>query len=155
MKSATGKVVGVYVGAKKGEGKRAVESAELIAGSGVRDDSHAGLHPDRQISLFESEVMRELETEGIALSAESLSTNLITEGINLSALGVGSRLQIGEAIIELAEVRKPCGSLTKLDRRLPKRLYQRCGMLSRILKGGTVHPGDAVKVNLLGDSARN
>jgi xanthine dehydrogenase accessory factor len=155
MKSATGKIVGVYVGAKRGEGKKAVESAELIAGYGVRDDSHAGLHPDRQISLFESEVLRELETEGITVPAETLSTNLIIEGINLNALGVGSRLQIGDAIIELAEVRKPCGSLTKLDRRLPKRLYQRCGMLSRILKGGTVHLGEEVKVNLLKDSARN
>jgi MOSC domain-containing protein YiiM len=66
-------------------------------------------------------------------------------------LGIGSRLQIGEAIIELAEVRKPCGSLTKLDRRLPKRPYQRCGMLSRIFKGGTGHPGEEVKVNLLED----
>jgi len=36
-----------------------------------------------------------------------------------------TRLALGEAIIELAEVRKPCGSLTKLDQRLPKRLYQR------------------------------
>jgi len=146
MESSIGKIVGIYVGAKKGEGKAAVTSAELIIGHGVRDDSHAGQNPDRQISLFESEVLRELEIEGIAVPPEGLSTNLMTEGINLSLLGIGSWLQVGETIIELAEIRKPCGSLTKLDKRLPKRLYQRCGMLGRILKGGIVRSGDEVKV---------
>ena len=61
MKPPTGKVRGIYVWAKRGEGKAAVESAEFIADYGIRGDAHAGLSPDRQISLFESEVLRELE----------------------------------------------------------------------------------------------
>lgn len=146
MHSLSGKIIGIYVGAKRGEGKTAVEGAELIAGHGIRGDAHAGQSPDRQISLFESEVLCELETEGVIVPIEGLSTNLIIEGVNLNALGVGARLRIGEAIIELAEVRKPCGSLTRLDTRLPKRLYQRCGMLGRILEGGVVSSGEQIEV---------
>ncbi len=146
MPSSTKTIVGVYVSAKRGEGKTAVESAEFIADYGIRGDAHAGQSPHRQISLFEIEVLRELAAEGLEVFAESVSANLITEGVNLNALGPGARLRIGEAIIELAEVRKPCGSLTKLDQRLPKRLYQRCGLMGRILKGGWVRAGAEIEV---------
>lgn len=145
MASATGKVIGVYIGAEKGAGKTAVESAELIADYGIRGDSHAG-NDNRQISLFESEVLSELQAEGIGVSAEGLSANLFIEGLPLGSLWSGVRLRIGEAIIEISEARKPCGSLTKLDQRLPKRLYQRCGLLGRIIKGGAVRAGEEIVI---------
>lgn len=145
MASATGKVIGVYIGVEKGAGKTAVESAELIADYGIRGDSHAG-NDDRQISLFESEVLSELQADGIGVSAEGISANLFTQGIALNSLEIGARLRIDEAIIEIAEARKPCGSLTKLDRRLPKLLYRHCGLIGRIIKGGTVRAGEEVEV---------
>lgn len=145
MTSATGKVVGLYIGAEKGAGKTAVESAELVADYGIRGDSHAG-SDDRQISLFESEVLSQLQAEGLDVSAEGISANLFTEGIALSSLEPGARLRVDEAIIEISEVRKPCGSLTKLDQRLPKRLYQRCGLLGRIIKGGMVSTGATIEL---------
>jgi MOSC domain-containing protein YiiM len=146
MKSATGKLIGIYVGAQQGAGKMAVASAELVAGHGLRGDCHAGVDPDRQVSLFEGEMLRELEVEGINVSAEGISANLLTEGVALNSLGAGARLRVGEAVIEIVEARKPCGNLTKLDRRLPKRLYQRCGMLGRIIRGGVVRGGEEVEV---------
>ena len=145
MTSVAGKVVGVYIGAEKGAGKMAVENAELVADYGIRGDSHAG-SDDRQISLFESEVLRELQPEGIDIPAEGMSANLFTEGITLNSLRPGARLRVGEAIIEISEARKPCGSLTKLDKRLPKLLYQRCGLLGRIIKGGAVRAGQEIEV---------
>ena len=146
MSSTAGKVVGVYVGAESGASKTAVESAELVAGYGISGDSHAGKDAHRQISLFESEVLQELKVEGIDISPESLSANLLIEGIALNALPSQSRLRIGDAIIEISEARQPCGSLTKLDRRLPKRLYQHCGVLGEIRRGGIVRAGEEVVV---------
>lgn len=146
MQPTTKTIFGVYVSPKRGEGKIAVESAELVADYGIQGDAHAGQNPQRQISLFEIEVLRELAAENIRVAPESLSANLITEGINLRTLEPGARLRVGEAVIELCETRKPCGSLTKLDHRLPKRLYQQCGLMGRILKGGVVHPGTEVEL---------
>ena len=51
MSSLSGKITGIYVGAKRGVAKTAVESAELIAGHGIRGDAHAGLSLDRQMSV--------------------------------------------------------------------------------------------------------
>src|SRR5262245_43681971 len=100
MNSLTGKLTGVYAGAKKGEGKAPVESAELICGYGLRGDSHAGRDTDRQVSLFAAETLRELQNEGFEVSAESLSANLFIENIKLNSLKPGARLRIGETVIE-------------------------------------------------------
>jgi MOSC domain-containing protein YiiM len=146
MNSLTGKLIGIYSGSRKGEEKTPVESAELISGHGLRGDSHAGRDPNRQISLFASETLREIQKEGFEVSACSLSANLFTENINLNSLKPGARLRVGETVIEIFEARKPCRSITKIDNRLPKRLYGQCGMLGRIVESGAVWIGDEVEV---------
>jgi MOSC domain-containing protein YiiM len=146
MDASTGKLAGVYVGSRKGEGKTSVESAELVSGHGLRGDSHAGRDPDRQVSLFAAETLRRIRNEGFEVSAESLSANLITENIDLDSLKPGARLRIGEAVIEIAEARKPCRSITKIDNRLPKRLYGQCGQVGRIVKSGVARVGDEVEI---------
>ncbi|MCI0391370.1 MAG: MOSC domain-containing protein [Acidobacteria bacterium] len=146
MISSVGKLTGVYIGAQKGEGKLFIESAELIADHGLRGDSHAGRDPRRQISLFSTEVLRELQSEGFKVSAEELSANLFTEDIELNSLKPGTQLRVGETVIEIVEARKPCRNLTRLDNRLPKRLYGHCGQLGRIVTGGAVQAGDEIEV---------
>ncbi len=146
MKAVTGKLAGIYVGSRKGEDKAPVESAELIADHGLRGDIHAGRDPDRQVSLFAVETLRDLRNEGFEVSAESLSANLLTENVRLDSLKLGARLRVGETIIEIVEARKPCRSITKINNRLPKRLFGQCGQLGRIVKGGVAQVGDQVEV---------
>ncbi|HEU0185087.1 MAG TPA: MOSC domain-containing protein [Blastocatellia bacterium] len=146
MDDLTGKLAGVYVGTRKGEGKTSVESAELIADHGLRGDSHAGRDPDRQVSLFAVETLRAIRSEGFEVSAGSLSANLFTENIDLNSLNPGARLRVGEAIIEIAEARAPCRSITKIDNRLPKRLFGQCGQVARIVKSGVARVGDEVEI---------
>jgi MOSC domain-containing protein YiiM len=146
MDDLTGKLAGVYVGSRKGEGKTSVESAELIADHGLRGDSHAGRDTDRQVSLFAVETLRAIRNEGFDVSAGSLNANLFTENIDLNSLNPGARLRIGEAIIEIAEERKPCRSITKIDNRLPKRLFGQCGQVARIVKSGVARVGDEVEI---------
>src|SRR5262245_52246454 len=146
MNALIGKLVGVYVGSRKGEGKTSVESAELIADHGLRGDSHAGRDPDRQVSLFAVETLREIQSEGFEVSAGSLSANIFTENIDLDSLNPGARLRIGEAVVEIAEPRTPCRSITKIDNRLPKRLFGQCGQVGRVIKSGLAQVGDEVEI---------
>ncbi|HKX26438.1 MAG TPA: MOSC domain-containing protein [Blastocatellia bacterium] len=139
-------MIGVYVGRLKGAGKIAVESAELVPNYGLDGDTHAGRDPDRQVSLFSTEVLRDLQAEGFNVSAPELSTNLLTENIALNSLKPGTQLRVGETVIEIVEERKPCRSITRIDHRLPKRLYGQCGQLARIVKGGSIRTGDQIEV---------
>jgi MOSC domain-containing protein YiiM len=146
MNSSIGKLVGVYVGSRKGEGKTSVEFVELVADHGLRGDSHAGRDPDRQVSLFAIETLREIQNEGFEVPAGSLNANLFTENIALDSLNPGARLRIGEAVVEIAETRKPCRSITKIDNRLPKRLFGQCGQVGRIVKSGLARVGDEIEI---------
>src|SRR5262245_39024213 len=119
MAGFTGKLAGIYIGHRKGEGKSPVTAADLVINHGLRGDHHAGRDDKRQVSLFSHEVLRELRSEGYRVSAEELSTNLLTENIKLNSLKPGIQLRIGETIIEIVELRKPCRSITKIDYRLP------------------------------------
>jgi len=143
--AAIGKIKGIYIGSQKGEGKRFTEAAELIPEHGLRGDSHAGRDPERQVSLFSSEVLSRMQAEGFKLSAEDLSANFLTEDFPLDSFKPGTLLRIGETLIELVEARRPCRSLTKIDNRLPKRLYGECGQLARILRGGVARIGDEIE----------
>ncbi len=142
-----GKLVGIYIGSIKGEGKSAVESAELISGHGLRGDSHAGSDTGRQVSFFAAEVLRQIQEEGFNATPEELSANLFTENIHLDSLKPGYQLRIGDALIEIVEARRPCRSITRIDNRLPKRLYGQCGQLGRIIQGGIVRTGDLIEVH--------
>lgn len=142
----TAELVGIYIGAQKGEGKTAVKSAELIAGYGLQGDSHAGTHPQRHISLFAQEVLQAIQSEGFNVQPGELSTNLFTENLPLDSLAPGTQLRIGTAILEIFELRKPCRSITRIDNRLPKRLYGQCGQLARIIQGGKIKFGDKLEI---------
>lgn len=146
MTSLAGKLISIYTSSQKGANKTAVAHAELIPAHGIRGDHHAGTKPQRQISLFASETLQEIQAAGIDVAAEELSTNLLTEGITIDMLTEGTKLKIGAAIIEISEARKPCGTLTKIDRRLPKATYLRCGQFARVLTGGVIHAGDAIEI---------
>ena len=144
--SSVGKLVGIYRGAQRGESKTPCASAELVADHGLQGDSHAGTHPQRNVSLFAQEVLHALQGEGFNLTPGELSANLFTEGLSLDSLAPGTQLCVGTAVIEIVERRKPCRSITRISNRLPKRLYGQCGQLARVLKGGLVRTGDTIEV---------
>lgn len=146
MNAIRGKLTGIFVGACKGEDKIEARSAELVPGHGLRGDSHAGLDTDRQVSLFSCEVLHQLKSEGFSIAPGAISANLLTEKIDLDSMKPGTRLRIGGTIIEIVEPRKPCRSITRIDNRLPKRLYGKCGQLGRILDGGMIQAGDEIEV---------
>jgi MOSC domain-containing protein YiiM len=146
MASLIGKLTGIYIGNPESEVKTSVETAELISGHGLRGDSHAGRDPNRQVSLFATEVLTDLQADGFKVPPERLSANLFTENIQLNSLEPGTRLRIGQTEIEIAKARRPCQLITRIDNRLPKRLYGRCGQLARVVKGGAVRTGDEIEV---------
>jgi MOSC domain-containing protein YiiM len=86
-----------------------------------------------------------------------LGENVTVEGIEVMTLAIGTQLEIGEALLEVTEVRNPCLQLNEIHPRLLKavatkvegRVRRNAGMMARILKGGRVQPGDPVIVRII------
>lgn len=148
------------------------ESIELIEGSGVGGDVHAGAtvkhqwnmrrEPDapnlRQVHLVPEELLDDLNGRGFALSAGDIGENVTTRGIDLINLPLGTRLRLGEeAIVEVTGLRDPCAKLDKLRPGLMKatlerdadgNLIRKAGVMSVVITGGRVCAGDEIGVEL-------
>lgn len=145
--AATGRVLAVCIGTG-GIPKRPVASARVGA-SGIEGDGHRyPLHggADRAVCLFSVEDCRALERDGVVVGAPgTFGENLLVEGLRFQELRAGDLLEVGAGVVlEIFDVREPCGTLKKIDRRLPNLLVGRSGFVCRVRAGGELRPGQAV-----------
>ncbi|MEU6549723.1 MOSC domain-containing protein [Streptomyces sp. NPDC046915] len=148
------------------------ESITLLAGLGVEGDVHSGVtvkhrsrvaqdptQPNlRQVHLIHEELFGEVRGAGFRVVAGELGENITTRGIDLLALPTGALLRIGdEAVVEVTGLRNPCLQIDNFQRGLLKQvvgrgedgsLVRKAGIMSVVVVGGVVRPGDAVKVEL-------
>ena len=121
----------------------------------ARDPSQPNL---RQVHLIHAELHDELAAAGFSLVAGQMGENITTRGVDLLGLPVGTKLRLGErAIVEVTGLRNPCAQLDQiqpglmaatLDRDAEGRLIRKAGVMSIVLVGGEVRPGDPVRVEL-------
>ncbi len=147
------------------------ESITLLAGLGVEGDVHAGTtvkhrgrmekdatQPNlRQVHLMHAELFDELRNAGFAVAPGELGENVTTRGIDLLGLPVGTLLHLGdEAVVEVTGLRNPCAQIDNFQKGLLKEVVGRddgkvrfrSGIMSVVVTGGVVRPGDPVDVEL-------
>ena len=148
------------------------ESITLLEGLGVEGDVHAGVtvkhrsrvardpsQPNlRQVHLIHEELFEEVRGAGFEVAAGALGENVTTRGIDLLGLPRGTLLRLGdEAVVEVTGLRNPCLQIDGFQQGLLKEVVRRdadgsvrlkAGIMSVVLRGGVVRPGDPVAVEL-------
>lgn len=126
-----------------------------IDGDQVSDTLHHG-GPDQAVYAYAREDVDFWEAElDRPIRDGQLGENLTTEGIDLNALELGTRLEIGTALFEVAHVRTPCNDFkgwmgetgydtTAWVKRFARAL--RPGPYLRVLRPGTIAAGDEIVV---------
>lgn len=120
-----------------------------VTKEGVAGDQHAHAkhyRPDRAVSIFDIERMRDLVVEGFPLKPGTAGENLTVEGLDVQAKQPGTLLQIGEVILQLETPRKPCYVLDKIDSQLQYAIAGRCGYMASVVREGTIVPGMEIRV---------
>ena len=129
--------------------KQRVESAIVsergLAGDKQRFPFHGG--PNRAVCLFAIEDYAKLARDGVVAEAPgAFGENLLTQGLDYEELRSGDRLQVGdEVLLEIHDVREPCGTLKSIDARFPNLMLGRSGFLCRVLRGGEPRAGVAIR----------
>lgn len=102
-----GKIITVCTSANKGERKKNIGSARLLVGLGLAGDAHAGF-AHRQVSLLALESIEMMRQAGLDVNPGDFAENLTTMGLQLPQLPVGTRLKIGDAVLEVSQIGKEC-----------------------------------------------
>ena len=148
------------------------DELEVVTGLGVAGDAHQGVtvkhrsrvkrNPDqpnlRQVHLIHSELHDELAATGFAITPGQMGENITTRGVDLLGLPQGARLRLGDqVVVEVTGLRNPCAQLddiqkglmaATLDRDAEGKIVRKAGIMSIVIEGGIVKPGDTIDVEL-------
>ena len=170
MNHLPGAVVAVSRSAKHSFSKPTTDAITLVEGWGVEGDAHAGAtaqhlyvvkkDPTRanltQVHLIQAELFDELADRFVVRAGE-LGENVTTSGVDLLSLPLGTRLHLGDdAIVEITGLRSPCSKINAYQGGLMKALVEKdgrhvirkSGVMSVVVAGGEVRPGDRLRVEL-------
>lgn len=165
-------VVAVSRDAEHRFSKPVAEEIVLLAGLGVQGDAHAGAsvqhrsrvaadptRPNlRQVHLIQDELYAELRDSGFDVAAGQLGENVTTLGVDLLGLPRDTQLHLGdEAVVAVTGLRNPCAQINSfrpgllhavLGRDDHGGAFLKAGVMSVVVRGGPVRPGDGIEVRL-------
>ena len=140
-----GKIIAVCTSEKKGQRKKNVGSSSLLPNLGLADDAHAGF-AHRQVSLLAMESIEKMQKKGLDVHPGDFAENLTTEGLILPELPVGTRLRIGEALLEVSQIGKECHTRCAIYYQAGDCVMPKEGIFAVVLAGGPVKVGDTLEV---------
>lgn len=139
----TARIVDVCVSRSKGERKTPVASVELRVNHGIEGDAHAG-EWHRQVSLLAVESIRKMQDMGLDVGNGDFAENFTTEGIELFTLPIGTRLEIGETLLEVTQIGKECHTRCAIFYQAGDCVMPKEGIFTRVLRGGSVSAGATI-----------
>jgi MOSC domain-containing protein YiiM len=155
----TGTVVQVSV-SQGGIPKRAIAAGELtdlgIVGDAWRYRFHGGRR--KAILLITLEGIEALNSQGFGLFPGALGENVTIRDLDGRQLRLGQRLRLGDAVIELTQVRTPCATLDVYGPGIQAAMYDAraqagdpesprwglSGFYASVVQPGTVRAGDTI-----------
>ncbi|MBN2050748.1 MAG: hypothetical protein JW760_09915 [Spirochaetales bacterium] len=116
----------------------------FLRGHGMEGDGHAG-NWHRQVCLFDVSSLETLSEEEKKACEETYSENITTRGIHLWALPPGTRLEIGETLLEITQIGKDF--VKDPSKHTPREIIMhKEGVFCVVLRSGWVKVGDTVKI---------
>jgi MOSC domain-containing protein YiiM len=127
-----------------------LEEVLALAGEGLSGDRYAAAEirksPGAQLTLIENEHIEAYAREyGVAFTPDQPRRNVVTQGIALNEL-MGRRFSVGAVLLEGFELCEPCALFaSRTQREILKFFPGKGGLRARIVRGGIIRIGDAVR----------
>ena len=138
-------VVSVNISEQKGTVKREVPEIQLKLRHGIVGDAHAG-DWHRQISLLAEESVDKMRALLPDLQPGAFAENINTRGVDLKRLPVGTRLRLGETVVEVTQIGKQCHSDCAIKKATGKCVMPTEGIFAVVVTEGTVRKGDKIEI---------
>ena len=110
---------------------------------GIIEDKHYDKNIERSVLIASLDSYKLVERNGIDISHGALGENLLLD-YNPYSLESGSKLKIGNVVLEISQHCTLCKSLTKVDTKLPKLLKNDRGIFAKVVEAGNIKTGDDI-----------
>ncbi len=110
-----------------------------IADQGLEGDRHSLAGSSRQVLLMDAETL-----EAFQLHPGAVKENITTRGLDLKRLPPGTRLQLGQVVLEITGDCHPCSRMDEIRPGLRTELQGQRGLLARVITGGELQVGDTI-----------
>ena len=138
-------VVAVCISERKGTQKHQVPEIQLKIDHGIVGDAHAG-NWHRQVSLLAQESVEKMKAVLPDIPVGAFAENILTEGLTLYTLPVGTRLRVGEVLLEVTQIGKECHAHCAIRQQVGDCVMPREGIFTIVLEEGTIRAGDTITV---------
>lgn len=138
-------VVAVCISEQKGTQKHEVPEIQLKIDHGIVGDAHAGTW-HRQVSLLAQESVEKMKAVFPDIPVGAFAENILTEGLTLFTLPVGTRLRVGEVLLEVTQIGKECHAHCAIRQQVGDCVMPREGIFTIVLEEGTIRAGDTITV---------
>ena len=140
------KVLGINLSEVKGVVKTPIEKGFLKVDFGLEGDAHGG-NWHRQVSLLGIESVDKIREKAIIeLTPGIFAENITTEGIILYELPVGTKLSIGQAVLEVTQIGKECHKGCTVMKTAGDCVMPREGIFAKVIEEGWIKPGDEIRI---------
>ena len=136
-------VVAVCISERKGTQKHEVPEIQLKIDHGIVGDAHAG-NWNRQVSLLAQESVEKMKAVFPDIPVGAFAENILTEGLTLYTLPVGTRLRVGEVLLEVTQIGKECHAHCAIRHQVGDCVMPREGIFTIVLEEGTIRAGDTI-----------
>lgn len=141
------KVIAVCISEKKGTVKTEVPKIVLKKHHGIVGDAHAG-DWHRQVSLLGTESVERMRKVLPDIPVGAFAENILTEGIVLFSLPIGTKLKIGDALLEITQIGKECHASCAIRKEVGDCVMPREGVFAVVLEDGEIRAGDTIEISV-------
>lgn len=140
-----GKILAICKSEIKGIAKENVSKGEFIENHGLKGDAHAG-EWHRQVSLLYFSKIDEFRKKGANVKFGDFGENIVVEGIDLAKLPIGTKLAIGDILLEVTQIGKECHGHCSIYYSVGDCIMPREGIFAKVVNGGYAEVGQAINI---------
>ena len=142
LSTKVGKVLALFVSTKESS-KRAEKSKIVLDKKGVLSDKFYGKGVERSVLITSQDSYNLTLKHDIKMPHGSLAENILMD-YNPYKLPSGSKLRIGEVVLQISQHCTICNHLSHIDKKLPKLLKHDRGIFAKVIQDGVIKNDDSI-----------
>jgi MOSC domain-containing protein YiiM len=144
MKENIGTILGLFISIE-GSSKRINKKSINVDEKGILIDKFYDKDIQRSILLSSQKAYDLLKNNNIEASYGAIGENIVLS-INPYDLDIGTKILLGNAVLEITQHCTLCSGLKSIDRTAPKLLKDDRGVFAKVIESGTICENDTISI---------